>query len=82
MNPSLQIGSRIRNAKDLGAIVAARRKAQRLTQLDLAGLGQTGNRFICELENGKKTLQFDKVMAVLEMLGFDVIIVPRGAGAE
>ena len=80
MVSSLQNGRRITSAKDLGAIVAALRKAQRLTQLDLAGLGGTGNRFICDLENGKPTLQFDKVMAVLELLGLDVIIVPRGNG--
>ena len=79
MVPSLQKGDRIVTAKDLGAIVVAHRKTQRLTQLDLAGLGHTGNRFICELENGKPTLQFDKVMAILDQLGLDVIIVARGS---
>ena len=50
---------------------------QALTQEDLAGLAQTVNRFISDLENGKGTVQFDKVMYILDMLGLDVMIVER-----
>jgi len=50
---------------------------QALTQEDLAGLAQTVNRFISDLENGKGTVQFDKVMHILDMLGLDVMIVER-----
>lgn len=74
--PKLPSGN-IHNAKELGLIVAAKRKAQGLTQTELAGLSQTGTRFISDLENGKGTVQFDKVMHILHMLGLDVMIVDR-----
>jgi HTH-type transcriptional regulator/antitoxin HipB len=67
----------IQNAMELGQIVASQRKAQGLTQMDLAGLAQTGTRFISDLENGKGTVQFDKVMHILNLLGLDVVIMDR-----
>ena len=70
------IGS-ISKAVGLGPIVSARRKEQGLTQAELAGLSQTGIRFIGELEKGKGTLQIDKVLHVLGLLGLDVVIMER-----
>ncbi len=72
----LPIGN-IMSAKDVGNIAARYRKMQALTQADLAGLGQVGARFISDLENGKGTVQFDKVMHILDLLGLDVVIVER-----
>lgn len=74
----IPLGS-VASAEDVGRLVSQRRKAQGLTQADLAGLGQTGNRFIGELERGKGTVQFDKVLHVLNLLGLDVIVVERGS---
>ena len=67
----------IRSSGELGALVRARRKHLDLTQLDVAGLGNTGNRFLVELENGKPTVQLQKVLAVLELLGLEVVVRPR-----
>lgn len=75
-NPKPPLGN-IQNAMDLGKMVASQRKAQGLTQSDLAGLAQTGTRFISDLENGKATAQFDKVMHILNLLGLDVVIMDR-----
>jgi HTH-type transcriptional regulator/antitoxin HipB len=75
-NPKPPLGN-IQNAMELGKIVANQRKAQGLTQSDLAGLAQTGTRFISDLENGKGTVQFDKVMHILNLLGLDVVIMDR-----
>jgi len=75
-NPKPPLGN-IQNAMELGKIVASQRKAQGLRQSDLAGLAQTGTRFISDLENGKGTLQFDKVMHILNLLGLDVMIMDR-----
>lgn len=75
-NPKPPLGN-IQNAMDLGKMVASQRKAQGLTQSDLAGLAQTGTRFISDLENGKATVQFDKVMHILNLLGLDVVIMDR-----
>ena len=72
----IPIGS-ILSAKDAGDIVCRYRKKQNLTQVELAGLAQTGTRFISELENGKATVQFDKVMHVLHLLGVDVLATER-----
>jgi hypothetical protein len=42
-------------------------------------LAQTGTRFISDLENGKGTVQFDKVVHILDLLGLDIVIVDRQA---
>ena len=59
---------------ELGGLVRATRKQQRLTQLDIAGLGGLSNRFVIDLERGKETLQMQKVLDVLSLLGLEVII--------
>lgn len=46
---------RIPDTNDLGHIIRDARKAQGLTQDQLAGMTGTGRRFISELENGKDT---------------------------
>jgi len=69
---------KIRSTAALGKIVSAQRKAQGLTQIELAMLGQVGPRFIGELERGKGTVQCDKVLHVLSLLGLDVHVVERG----
>ncbi|MFK5948542.1 MAG: helix-turn-helix transcriptional regulator [Methylococcales bacterium] len=68
----IPIGS-IKSAKDMGTVVLYSRKMQNLTQVELAGLAETGVRFISELENGKGTVQFDKVMHILDLLGIDLV---------
>jgi y4mF family transcriptional regulator len=68
----------VTSAAEVGQLVARRRKAQGLTQAEVAGLGRVGNRFVSELERGKSTLQFDKVLHVLNLLGLDAVIVERG----
>ena len=69
----------IRTTAELGQAVQRWRKEQKLLQLHVAGLANTGNRFIVDLENGKPTIQFQKVLAALDVLGIDVILRKRGA---
>lgn len=64
----------IRTSADLGQLVRSQRSKLSLRQLDLAGLGNTGNRFIVELENGKPTVQLQKVLDVLDLLGLEVAV--------
>lgn len=68
----------VRDPEGLGSLVRARRKAARLTQAQAAGLAGVGNRFLSELERGKKTLELGLVLQVLERLGFEVAVAPRG----
>ena len=68
----------IRSSKDLGDLVRQVRKHQALKQLDIAGLANTGNRFIVDLENGKPTIQLQKAIEVLGLLGLDLVVRKRG----
>jgi len=56
----------------LGKLVREVRKEQGLTQLDLAGLAGLSNRFIIDLERGKATLQMQKALDVLALLGVEL----------
>jgi y4mF family transcriptional regulator len=67
----------IRSSVELGAIVRDQRKRLALKQLDIAGLGNTGNRFIVDLENGKPTVQLQKVLDVMDLLGLEVVVRPK-----
>jgi len=71
----------VRSSAELGALVRDRRKRQALTQLDIAGLGNTGNRFIVELENGKPTVQLQTVLDLLDLLGLEVVVRPKTSRA-
>lgn len=73
------VGAVIRSSTDLGAAVRERRKQLELTQADIAGIGRTGNRFIVELENGKPTIQLQKALDVMDLLGLEVIVQPKSA---
>lgn len=64
----------IRSSVELGAVIRDQRKRLALKQLDLAGLGNTGNRFIVDLENGKPTVQLQKVLDLMDLLGLEVVV--------
>ena len=64
----------IRSSEELGAVIREQRKRLALKQLDLAGLGNTGNRFIVDLENGKPTVQLQKVLDLMDLLGLEVVV--------
>jgi len=64
----------LRTAADIGQVVRAQRQSQGLRQTDLAGIGNTGNRLIVDIEKGKPTVQLQKVLDVLELLGLEVTV--------
>ncbi len=55
---------------EIGRIVRAARRAQGLRQDQLAGAAGVGVRFLSELERGKTTVRLEKVIAVLDALGY------------
>lgn len=59
---------KINSAQDLGVLIYQARKAQAITQSQLAAAAQVGLRFIRELEKGKPTCSFDKALKVAQML--------------
>jgi HTH-type transcriptional regulator / antitoxin HipB len=69
----------IHSSVALGAVIREQRKRLALKQLDLAGLGNTGNRFIVDLENGKPTVQLQKVLDLMDLLGLEVVVRAKAA---
>lgn len=62
----------ITSARDLGRFIRKERENRKLSQQEFADLVGVGRRFISELENGKTTLEFDKVLQVASATGIDV----------
>jgi len=62
----------IKSAAEIGKMVRAKRKEIGMTQADFAGLCNVGTRFISELENGKSTLEFNRVLRVTQLIGIDL----------
>jgi len=58
----------------LGYAVRERRRALKLTQLELANLSSVGLAFLYDLEHGKPTLRLDKVLSVLAVLGLELTL--------
>lgn len=57
---------------NLSSFIKYQRKKLKLTQEELAAKAGVGLRFIREIEQGKETLQLDKVNQVLDMFGFNL----------
>ena len=58
--------------EELGEIVKKARKAQGLTQPQLAMACGTGVRFIVDLDAGKETCQIGKALNVIQTLGLAI----------
>ncbi len=62
----------------LGKTIREVRKQQGLTQADISGLAAIGNRFVVDLEKGKPTIQLQKTLDVLALLGLELVIRKKG----
>lgn len=78
-NPPSQTAppSVIATSGDLGQLVRQMREQRKMSQQDFADLAGVGRRFLSELENGKTTLEFDKVLRVAGAAGIDLVAMPR-----
>ena len=68
---------KINSVESISVAVKTRRKQLGLTQSETAAMCNVGVRFFSELENGKETLQMNKVLHCLEMLGINLYVVNR-----
>lgn len=68
---------KLQSSKAIGELIRATRKAQGISQAELAGVANTGVRFISDLENGKGTIQIQKLLNVLNALGLGLYIFNR-----
>lgn len=64
----------VRTSRELGALVRLARLRLDMNQTEAAICCGVGRRFFIELENGKPTLQLDKVFRVLDMLGLNLAL--------
>lgn len=60
--------------KDIAMLVRNTRKEQKATQIELAQFANVGTRFVRDVEDGKESVQFDKLMRVLSTLGLKLEI--------
>jgi len=71
------VNNLVRSASDIGGAVRRKRINDRLTLAEAAGLCNVNYRFLSDLENGKQTVRFDKVLQVLACLGLELTIKER-----
>jgi HTH-type transcriptional regulator / antitoxin HipB len=71
--------TKVSTVTQLGQLVRNARKEQGLTQADISGLANIGNRFIVDLEKGKPTIQMQKTLDVLALLGLELVVRQKGA---
>jgi y4mF family transcriptional regulator len=64
----------LKDASRLAEFVRNERKAQHVTQVQLSQLADVGVRFVRDLEDGKPSLQLDKLLRVLDTLGITVTL--------
>ena len=72
------MSANVHESKDLGRLAKARRRALGLTQDELSDLSGVSRRTISALENGKESIQLDRLTAVLAVLGLTLEV--RKAG--
>jgi HTH-type transcriptional regulator / antitoxin HipB len=65
--------------RDIGGLIRQTRRSLGVTQRGLALTSGTGLRFIIELEKGKETAEFGKVLTVLQTLGIQLTLTPPAA---
>lgn len=75
--PAEKVRRDVGTTQDLGRYVREKRIAMKLTQQELADTAGTGRRFISELEAGKATLEFGKVLQVCRSVGLDLFAAAR-----
>jgi len=57
--------------------IRARRRALDLSQQDLADLARCSPRFVGAVEAGKRSIRLDKLIALLDALGFELRVARR-----
>jgi len=64
----------ISSMKEIAELVRITRKKQKATQVELAQFANVGTRFVRDIEDGKESVHFGKLLRVLATLGLSVEI--------
>lgn len=69
---------KICDTNDLGKAIRERRRELKYTQAYLSKFSGFSVSFISDVENGKKTVEFERVLCLANILGLDFEINKRG----
>lgn len=69
---------KIGSVEALGRLIRMKRRSDGLTQAEAAGLCGVGTRLFSEVERGKASAEVGKVLRIVNGLGLDVTLTPRG----
>lgn len=70
---------RVRSPQELGRLVRQERKQQGLTLDQVYSVSGLTTRFLSEFERGKPNASLGLVMKTLQILGLELLVLPRGA---
>lgn len=76
------MSEKVTNTGELGAFIRAFRKSQHLTLEQVSGIANVSMRFLSELERGKETAELGKSLMLLNKLGLEIRVQPRGENKE
>ena len=68
---------KITSCAEFGAAIKQRRKALRYTQAFLSEFSGLSVSFISDVENGKETAEFGKILLLANLLGLDFVLKER-----
>ena len=69
---------KIISSEELGKAIRKRRRELGYTQTEVADFSGCGLTFVSALERGKKTAELEKTLQVINTLGIDILLEPRG----
>ncbi len=69
---------KINNTGMLGEVIRQRRKELNYTQAYLSEFTGISVSFISDLERGKPTVEFEKALSIIQILGMDLLVEKRG----
>ena len=69
---------RIIDSKSLGQTIRMRRKELNYTQAYLSEFTGLSVTFISDVENGKSTVELEKTLRLIHILGMDLLVERRG----
>ncbi len=76
-NPLCPPFGKVRTTKDLGALARAMRNRQNLTLKEVYEVSNLSTRFLSEFERGKPNASLRRVMEALQILGLEMVVLPR-----
>lgn len=69
----------IYDTKTLGKLIRDRRKYLGYTQETVSNYTNLSKSFISDVENGKKSAEIEKIIYLINSLGMDINVEPRGS---